>query len=354
MILRADWLWERRAGPWWRFLLWFFLTPLGWIYGIVSLLHREVYRLGLRRAVCLPAQVISVGNLVVGGTGKTPVAAWLARSLHRRGLQVALASRGYGRVTTGDVVVVSDGEFVRATLDLAGDEPMLLAAHVPGVPVLVAEDRVHAGLRAVTAFGTETLVLDDGFQHHRLHRDLDIVTVDGRLGFGNRHTLPRGPLRELAKTLSRADALGVVDGPLTPDDEAFVQRYAPDLRRFEVRRRPVGFRPLDGGVLEPASSLEGQRVGLLSGLANPASFRATVESLGMMVDVVREFPDHHRYRARDLRDLSGQARFWLTTEKDALKISPSWARGVQMRVLIIEAEVEGEQAFLDWLMARLR
>ena len=182
------------------------LAPLrmaSWAYGAGASLHARIYASGSRRRR-LGCGVVSVGSPMVGGTGKTPMAARVASLLQADGYQVALASRGYGAMPEEAVTVVSDGTRVLSSPDRAGDESLVLAAHAPGVPVVVARDRGLAGLRAVADFGTEILVLDDGFGHHRLARDLEIVTFEGRMGLGNGHVLPRGPLKEgLAEPFAR-------------------------------------------------------------------------------------------------------------------------------------------------------
>jgi tetraacyldisaccharide 4'-kinase len=330
------------------------LLPLGWGYGAAAAAHRLAYDHGLRPKRELPGHVISVGNLVVGGTGKTPFAAWLAASLHRRGRKVALASRGYGRAGNEPVSVVSDGRHVLGRAETAGDEPMLLAAHAPGVPVLVGPDRGRVGLRALSQFGTEVLVLDDGFQHHRLHRDVDLVCFDGRLGLGNGHVLPRGPLREPVGALRRADAVCILDGPLPEDDVKTLLRIAPSARRVRIRRRPTTLRPLAGGASGDPASLQGLEVGLLAALAQPRSFRRTLEALGASVVAERIFKDHHAYRYQDVSDLAKQAPLWITTEKDAVKIVPSWIGSAEVRVLGLRLEVEDAHGFVDWVESRLR
>lgn len=305
------------------------------------------------RAARLACRVVSVGNLSVGGSGKTPAAAWVASALRDAGHAVALASRGYGRRAGGDVVVVSDGRFVRASVDEAGDEALLLAAHAPGVPVLVGRDRALAGLRAISAFGADVLVLDDGFQHHRLARDVEIVCFDGA-GLGNGRLLPRGPLRERLRVLARADALLVVDGPLPEDDERAIRSKAPRAAWFAARRRPVSLRPLAGGPALPPAALEGDAVGLLAGIARPHSFRRTLESLGARVVAERVFADHHRYRPRDLAGLAREAPRWITTEKDAAKILPRFAADADVQVLAIELAPEDPRAMTEWLERTLR
>ncbi len=324
------------------------------VYGLGARLDRGLHARRWRRVARLSCRVVSVGSLVAGGAGKTPLAAWLAAELKRRGHRVVLASRGYGRRGGEAVEVVSDGRFVRSSAERAGDEPLLLAGHAPGVPVIVGRDRAVVGLRAVAAFGCQVLVLDDGFQHHRLARDVDVVALDGDGGFGNGRLLPRGPLREPLAALARADAIGVLDGPLRPDDARRLDRLAPGARRFSARRSPTALRALAGGPAAPPETLRGRPVGILAGIARPASLRRSVEALGARVVAERALPDHHRFRARDLRGLAGEAALWVTTEKDALKILPGWCGGADVRVLAIDLVVDSPAELLEWLEERLR
>ena len=352
--MRAGWIERRQDTPSQRVAL-APLTPVSWLYGAGAALDRRLHRAGWRRRRRLSARVISVGNLVVGGAAKTPLAAWLASALHGRGRKVALLSRGYRRRGGEAVQIVSDGRRVLASSREAGDEPLLLAALAPGVPVLVSRDRGEAGLRAFSAFGAELLILDDGFQHHRLHRDLDLVCFDGSLGLGNRHLLPRGPLREPLGALRYADALAVIDGPLPADDRELLEELAPDLPRFAATRRARGLRPLGGPrALTPLAELDGARVGLLAGVARPAGVRRTLEQLGARVVAERLFSDHHPYRPGDLRGLADQAPRWITTEKDAVKLAPDWAGGARIDALAIELVPEAPDELLAFLERRLR
>lgn len=351
--MRVGWLEERDETPAQR-LARAPLVPCAWLYGGGAWLARSARERGWLRRRRVPVRVVSVGNLVVGGTGKTPFAAWLATSLARRGHKVALASRGYGRSGREPVHVVSDGRYVRGSLDQAGDEPMWLAGHAQGVPVLVGSDRGLVALRALSAFGTNVVVLDDGFQHHRLARDVDLVCFDGAFGLGNGHVLPRGPLREPAGALRRADGIVVVDGPLPPADAARIAGLAPAARSVAVSRRAASLRPLAGGGAQAPGALEGASVGLLAGVARPQAVRRTLAALGARVVTERLFPDHHRYTARDLAGLARDAALWVTTEKDAVKLVPAWAHGVDLRVLSEELAVDDAEPFLDWLEGRLR
>lgn len=350
---RPRWF-EETPRAWWARLALLPLSGLAWLYALGAWLHRRLATRGWRPARRLACGVVSVGNLVVGGSGKTPVTAWVAVELRRRGYKVAIASRGYGRRAGRPVEVVSDGRFVRAGVEEGGDEPLLLAGHAPGVPVLVGRDRGVAGLRAVAAFGCDVLVLDDGFQHHRLARDVDLVVFDGGGGLGNGRCLPRGPLREPLGALGAADAILVVDGPLPESDERRIRARAKRAPWFAAERRPVGLRPLAGGRSRPAAELQDREVGMLCGIARPASFRRTLESLGARVVAERTFADHHAYEPDDLEGLAAEAPRWVTTEKDAVKILPGWVGGAAVDVLVIELAVDDAETLGDWLEERLR
>jgi tetraacyldisaccharide 4'-kinase len=331
------------------------LAPLAassYPYALAAHLHRAAYSGGWLPIRRLPCQVVSVGSLLVGGSGKTPLSAWLAGRLRARGHRVVLATRGFGRQRRDPVHALTDGRRVRGDVVGMGDEPLVLAAHAAGVPVLVGRDRGLLGLRAVSAFGADVLVLDDGFQHYRLHRNVDIVTLDGAFGFGNEWVLPRGPLREGLSGLARAHAVAVVDGPLSARHEALLTRHAVNPFRFSARRQPSRLRSIRGGESQPASALAGLRVGVLAALGQPGAFERTLEEHGATLIARRIFRDHHRYRARDLRNLHREADLWVTTEKDAVKILPGWVRA-DLRVLIVDLVVEHEESVLDWLEARL-
>jgi len=220
--------------------------------------------------------------------------------------------------------------------------------------VLVGRDRALVGWRALSGYGADVLILDDGFQYHRLERQLDIVAFDGGLSLGNRRILPRGPLRERLGALRGADAVAVVDGPVPPADAALLRRVAPGARRVEAQRVPLGLRPLRGGAIQPLTQLAEAEVGMIAALANPAGFRRTLQEAGARVVAERTFPDHHRYRERDLSGLSTAAPIWVTTEKDAVKILPSWSGGAELYVLPISLSVAEPEVLLDWIESRLR
>ncbi|MEE8166566.1 MAG: tetraacyldisaccharide 4'-kinase [Myxococcota bacterium] len=318
------------------------------LYGLGARIHRgqaRWTRAGRGRPACA---VLSVGGLTVGGAGKTPVAARLALAFQRRGRRVVLASRGYRGRTVDRVTVVSDGRHIHSSVARAGDESLVLAAHAPGVPVLVGRDRRVVAHHAVSRFDAELLVLDDGFQHHRLARDLDLVCIDGIAGLGNRRVLPRGPLREPLSALWHADWLCLVDGEGADWEAELVARFASSGGRvLRAHRRPSSLAPLDHSRREAPSALAGRRVGLLAGVARPGSVRRSLEALGATIVAERLFPDHHNYSATDCASLDPTVPEWVTTEKDALKILPEWLAGKKLSVLSIEIEFEEEATALD-------
>jgi tetraacyldisaccharide 4'-kinase len=296
--------------------------------------------------------VISVGNLAVGGSGKSPVAAWLAGELRSRGEKVAILSRGVGGQRQRKINVVSDGVRVLRSPGEVGDEPVLAARAARGVPVLAGRNRAALALHARALFGVDIVLLDDGFQHHRLARDLDLVCVDAKLGLGNRHVLPRGPLRESPAGLRRADALlwTRAEPGWTPTGTRLSGSPHP---QFVVPIVPVAVRDLATGRTDPLTVLQGARVGLLAAVARPDRLERDLTSLGASVAARRLFRDHHLYRERDLRDLD-PTLMWITTSKDAVKIPTSWVEG--RKVAVIEEEVRPDESgrLLDWIMASFR
>ncbi len=351
--MRFSWMWREHEGPLVRLIL----LPAAFVALFVAggaRLHRALYERGVLARRHLSCRVVSIGNLTTGGSGKTPLAAQLALELQQRGHRVVLASRGYGSRRRTPVSVVSDGRRIVGDLQSSGDEPLLLASRAIGVPVVVGRDRGLAGLRAVAAFDADVLVLDDGFQHHRLARDLEIVAIDGVFAFGNGRVLPRGPLRESASRLDRADALVLVDGPMGAEATAIVERYAASRPRYYAHRKPASLRAFASTEAISPGSLHGMKVGLLAGIAHPENFRRSLEGLGAEVVAERIFADHHRYRAADLRGLARQADIWITTEKDAVKLRGDWLGNVDLRVLRLDLVFQGGSDWVDWIDARLR
>lgn len=323
--LAARWAsaWEAGGTPAPRPLL----AVLGAGYRMAMAAREWLYRRRLLRASRLEVPVVSIGNLTVGGTGKTPAVELAVRSLLDLGHRPAVVSRGYRRRSRG-VQVVADAVAIRLEPEDAGDEPFLLARRLPGVPVVVGTDRAAAARTAIARFGVTAIVLDDGFQHRRLRKDLEVVMARARRPWGNGRTLPEGPLRERLGALARADLIVAVGVPApgdAPELLASVRRHAPTVPVVAARYAPVeawearGMRPL------PLARLAGMRLVAFAGIAAPSAFRATLEQLGVTVVETVAFGDHHWYRPRDLAALEARAGAadvdgLVTTEKDWVRL----------------------------------
>jgi tetraacyldisaccharide 4'-kinase len=331
----------------------------------------EVYlageRLGLRRRDWLPIPTVSIGNLTVGGTGKTPMTQLLCRRMQASGKRVAVLSRGHGG-ESHSVRVVSDTEgevFLSAAQ--SGDEPHLLAKTLPGIPVLVGKDRRQSGREALRRFGLDALILDDGFQFWQLGRNLDIVLLDARRPFDNGFPLPRGLLREPKRHLRRAGiVVATRSGGLRPVGRqalaAQVRALAPDATLFFADHRAAGLVPAGAlsALIRPLFDLRGRRVFAVSAIAHPQSFVETLtrEVQAEMVGHLT-WDDHHKISLADAQAaLSAAARAGadalVMTEKDAVKW-PCVAEAEKLPVyaLRIEMAVEDEAGFMEQVLARL-
>lgn len=314
-----------------------------------------LYRWGLMSQKSLPAKVISVGNLTTGGSGKTPLTIYLARLLQKDGKKVAILSRGYQREGDRGFDVVSDTRSVLIDVTQAGDEPYMMAKALPGVPVLVGKDRFSCGLKAIHAFGADTILLDDGFQHRRLQRNIDILVVDGMRGLGNGKLLPRGPIREPVEVIDRADIILVTK--LHSGEEKMTLPCRPSVPLFTSKYRISSIRCLADKKEFSPSFLEGKKVITFCGIAHPEGFVSTIEAGGANVVKKVFFPDHHQYVPQDMetiRFLDGPIDLYLTTEKDAVKLEGGM-EGLQMPIYVLQIDLElfQEAAFLSSLKALL-
>ena len=337
--------WESRAS-WGDRLLLAPLLPAEGLFRAVASARGALYDAGFLPTTRADVPVVSVGNLAVGGAGKTPIVLAIAGRLLAAGRRPAVLSRGYGASRTDDRVV-SDGE--RVLLDAAegGDEPVLLARRLPGLRVLCGGDRAGLAGKAV-ALGADLLLLDDGFQHRRLLRDLDVVVLDAGNPWGNGHCLPRGPNREPPAALGRAGLVWLGHADRAPPEG--MERLR-ELARRQTGRAPIESihapRDLVDGRLArrfPLEDLDGRGVGLLTGVARPGSVRRTVEGLGARVLVEFVFPDHHRFTEREIAEaLAATSRagasHLVTTEKDAVRLPPVPAGDERIRVVRIDADV---------------
>jgi tetraacyldisaccharide 4'-kinase len=308
------------------------LTPLSWLYGAAVALRRALFRRGWRSATRIPRGVVIIGNLTVGGTGKTPLTLWLARQLREAGLTVGILSRGYGRRGTEARAVQPQDDW-RAV----GDEPLLLARR-SACPTLVARDRV-AGARRLAAQGVQVILCDDGLQHLRLARDAALVVLDGERGLGNGRLLPAGPLREPAQVLEEADALIVNGAPRHPSLAGLAARG----RLLRMDLEAVQAVPLSGAAAPRAlGEFAGTPVHAVAGIGNPARFFASLRAHGLAVHE-HAFPDHHPLTAAEL-DFGDQLPV-LMTEKDAVKCP----RGADARLWYVPVTAR----FADAAAARL-
>lgn len=350
-----------------RFLL-AILHGLSKLYQLGIQLRLFLYRQGLFRHHTLGCQVISVGNLTVGGTGKTPVVELFARELARQGRKVAILSRGYKKNPDPwvqrllDVAlwrrsrrpprIVSDGARLLLNVDMSGDEPYMLASNLRDVVVLVDKDRVKSGRYAIHRFGCDTLILDDGFQYLALKPRTGIVLVDRLNPFGNGHVLPRGFLREPVRNLRRADLICITKSDGT-DSEALKQVLRTLNTRAEIaecRYAPRHLQNVFTGKQESLDWLRGRRIVAVSGIAEPKSFELQLEELkAVLIDRWR-FLDHHRYTQQELIDIVNRCLVLggegiVTTEKDAVRF-PRLARwDVPLWFLRIDIEfIRGAEA----------
>ena len=285
------------------------------------------YRFKVLRTGRLPCAVVSVGNLTLGGSGKTPTVELVVRTLQELGAVPAVVSRGYGRVTRG-VHVVADREAVRADARTAGDEPLLLAERLPGIAVVVGESRHEAGRVAVERLGATALVLDDSFQHRTLAKDLEILVVQGREPWGNARVFPRGMLREPLAGLARAHAILVTNAPGPDSVEAVtatVRRFNPTAAVLAARYHHQDAVETQRGRRVPVAELAGRRLMAFAGLGSPQGFADTLDAAGIHRVAFAEFPDHHWFTPADLRELVQDARTagaegLITTEKDWMRL----------------------------------
>ena len=332
---------ERRYGKRAVLLRWI-LRLLSHVYLWLVQLRLRSYRKRLFREHQLGCLVVSIGNLTVGGTGKTPVVERFARELTEGGRRVAILSRGYKsehpplfhrlwkRMREPGVEppprVVSDGETVFLDSRSAGDEPYMLAQNLKNVGVLVDKDRVKSGLHAIKEWDVDTLILDDGFQYLRLKHRLDIVLIDRQAPFGNEYLLPRGTLREPPDNLRRASYIFITKSAPDGNEELIkrIRKYNRTAEIIECTHKPLYLKHVYNGEKRPLDYLTDRYVGAISGIAAPESFENALSKLGAKVLVTKRYADHHYYSEREIthflrrcvrRDLDAV----ITTEKDAVR-----------------------------------
>ncbi len=329
------------------------LLALAFPYGLVVRARATLYKLGLLPRRSLPCRVVSVGNLTVGGTGKTPVVILILEWLLARGIRVAVLSRGYRRQSQAPFLLVSDGRTILVGPAEAGDEPYLIAQRCPGAVVAVGADRYRLGRWVLERFPIDCFLLDDGFQHLALNRDVDLLLVDASDPASLRALLPAGRLREPLSTAARATALLITraDTPagLTPVLESIREATGLDSRPIPVRFTAEGFVDVLSGAIQENRQVSGMTALAFSGIGNPASFRALLAGQGVKILDEVVFPDHHAYTETDMSEVRRRAEdcgaeLVVTTEKDVGKIVPLLHQNDRLLALRLGTEIlEGRE-----------
>lgn len=344
------------------------LRALSGIFYLIVQVRLWLRRHRILRARTLGCQVISVGNVTVGGTGKTPIVETFARSLQQKGRKVAILSRGYKSRKTPlweKILkknerlprVVSDGEHLLLNSEMAGDEPYMLASNLPEVSVVVDKDRVKAGKYAIRKLGCDTLVLDDGFQYLKLGNRLDIVLVDYTNPFGYGYVLPRGLLREPARNIKRAGFIFITKCPPegAPELKAKLREMNSHAEISECRHTSKYLQNVYTRENFPLDMLKGRKVSAVSGIAVPEGFENGLRKLGAEIVHCARYADHHRYTQQEIIETINQAgeagaEMILTTEKDAVRFPRIERCDIPVIYLRVEIEMlSGSEAFNDWI-----
>jgi len=350
------------------------------IYGAGLKIRASGYKSGLLGSKKLPCKVISVGNITAGGTGKTPMTIYLARRIHQMGYRAAVISRGYRGRAEKSGGIVSNGREVFMGPQLAGDEPYMMATYLKTieVPVLVGRDRYRSGLLALDKFNPDVIILDDGFQHLKLARDINLILLDNRRPFGNKFLLPRGTLREPVPSLRRADIFILTrsdSGPEVPETNnlTVLDRYLNGRRLYKTTHVPVLYTWLKTGRqttdadLAPSNSLstwnfsvlKGRKILAFSGIANNDEFKQTLVDLGCDVTGFMGFQDHHRYSDNDIVKILESAKntgadCLCTTDKDYARMEYMTQWPIDLAVIGVEISFGNEDAdFNAFIKSRL-
>ncbi len=351
------------------------LFALSLCYGYAVRLRENCYKKGILRSKELPCKIISIGNITVGGTGKTPMTIKVAKIVKRLGYKVAVISRGYKGSAEKTGGIVSNGKTILMGPDKAGDEPFMIASTLKDIPVVVGQNRFEAGCLAMDEFDPDVIVLDDAFQHLKLKRDIDLVLLDCRHPFGNNHLLPRGTLREPVSALLRGDAFIITRSDcagdtviatftdklrnLTRGKPVFRSCHIPNVYKVAKEKKRSIHRNLQNILPCNSEYLKEQKVFAFSGLAGNSDFRLTIENLKCDLIDFLEFPDHHNYSDMDLNTiykayLESKADFLLTTEKDYVRIAHRITWPVDLVVVNIEVSFgDDDKAFNTFIKDRL-
>lgn len=367
-------IYDRETGRWAK-VYGFFLGLFSRLFSAVVVLRLRLYQDRILRNHHLGCLVIVVGNLTVGGTGKTPVVEKMARSLSERGRRVVILSRGYKsrkepllqkawraltHLEPPPPKIVSDGRTVLLDSEQAGDEPYMLARNLPGVVVLVDKDRVKAGLYAIKKFRADTIILDDGFQYFALKDHLQLLMIDKTNPFGNRYLLPRGILREPVRHMKRASYIFVTKSDGRPDPElwAEIRRHKPGAEIIECTHRPRYLQTVNNGQQLSLMDLRGRSIAALCAIAAPESFEKFLISAGARLVHHHWFIDHHRFENGELdsffADAQRRGAEWvITTEKDAVRVPAAFQAPLPFLFLRVEIDILSGDSDFEAAVTRL-
>ena len=320
------------------------LIPLSWVYGLAVMARHYFYDRKILTSLNLDCGVISVGNIVAGGAGKTPIVIWLAKHFRNSGYRVAIILRGYKRKAKSETGIVSDGTKTLLSLEESGDEAFMIALELPEIPVLVSKNRYKAGIEAIRKWKTQVIILDDGFQHQQLKRDLDIVVIDSKRPFGNGQILPAGILREPKQSLQRADLLLLThtnSASNLSQIRSKIETIAGQKTIFESQYHPTKLYKLGDSQDLSLESLKNQRILLVCGIGNPRTFVHTVEGYQPSHLELMAFSDHYQYRRKDILRIQRRASIMkadiiVTTQKDEQKLR---RYADQLLILVLAIEV---------------
>lgn len=353
-----------------------FLMGLSHCYDGILKIRDRFYQNNPSRSRQLPCMVISVGNITVGGTGKTPMTVYLATMLKNYGYRVAIVSRGYGGKASGTGGIVCDGKKILLPAHMAGDEPHMMAKQLRDIPIVVGSNRYQAGLLAIEKFSPHILLLDDGFQHRKLKRDLDILLLDANHPFGNGHLLPRGTLREPVAMIQRADIMILTRAGSSAPEKPLLEQLSKNGLESFAEHTPLflsSHKPYLHSVIQPddhetgrcmtssendLSVLNGKSVFAFSGIAKNTDFRESAATLGCRIAGYLEFSDHHEYNEKDFSGIMQAARknnaeMVITTEKDFSRIAGRFQCPLPLAVIGVSISIHEEKKFQELIFKKI-
>ena len=346
------------------------LLAISKVYGLGVQLRSLAYDQGIFKVERLPCVVISIGNVTLGGTGKTPFTIYVAKTLQNLGYRIAILSRGYGGTAVKSAAIVSDGSQTFVSADACGDEPFMMAHQINGTPIIAGADRYRSGKLAVRRFKPDIILLDDGFQHRHLARDIDLVLVDALKPWGNEYLFPRGVLREPPTSINRGHAVVLTriqsDGRVMgrrlnslPDSiPVFASQHRSKIVKVIPANKGSVSNPVHGEPSRDLRFLNARRAVAFSGIAANENFFGALRKAGCRLVHSVPFPDHHRYSRSDIdrvRQCAADSRvdYVLTTEKDYYRMSGTIDWGFTLLVVGVEIEFQDE-AFNDYLAGQMK